>query len=67
MQTLYAHKALIGENLELKKSVLIAFSEDGNIQSLDFDVENFSADIVLSKDTLVLPSFINMHTHIGDF
>jgi len=67
VQTLYAHKALIGENLELKKSVLIAFSEDGNIQSLDFDVENFSADIVLSKDTLVLPSFINMHTHIGDF
>ncbi|MHA1353507.1 MAG: amidohydrolase family protein [Candidatus Heimdallarchaeaceae archaeon] len=67
MQTLYAPKALIGENLELKNHVLITISEDGTIQSLDTEVDDYSADTVLSKDTLVLPSFINMHTHIGDF
>jgi len=61
----FSDKALIGEELEYKENVYIKI-DDGYIS--DISEKPFDSDdkIIRISNSLVIPSFINMHVHVGD-
>jgi cytosine/adenosine deaminase-related metal-dependent hydrolase len=59
--------ALIGSHLDLKENVLISINDNGRISNIKSDLSFKS----LEKNNgfshhLIIPKFINSHTHIGD-
>ncbi|MHA2283385.1 MAG: amidohydrolase family protein [Promethearchaeota archaeon] len=65
--SIFSEYALIGENLELKQDVSIEVNENGTIAEISY--KNPEHPIKISESNhcyLLLPSFINSHTHIGD-
>ncbi len=64
--TFFAKKALIGEELEYKEDLYIKI-DDGYISEISEKPFNSSKTCYFSdSDVLIIPSFINMHVHIGD-
>ena len=59
--------ALLGENLTLKQNVLVKISKYGRIAEIECNVSsNEDAREYSFPHHLLLPKFINSHTHIGD-
>jgi cytosine/adenosine deaminase-related metal-dependent hydrolase len=59
--------ALIGEDLELKQDVSIEINDNGTISGLNY--KNPEKSMISSESNqcyLLLPGFINSHTHVGD-
>ncbi|MFW9915011.1 MAG: amidohydrolase family protein [Candidatus Thorarchaeota archaeon] len=56
--------ALLGEELRLAENVIIT-TENGFIIQIDENASFRSAEEVFS-DSLVIPAFVNAHTHLGD-
>ena len=66
-KSIFSKFALIGEDLELKQDVLLEINEEGKI--INITDNNPDTHIEISKNGqnyLLLPGFINSHTHIGD-
>ena len=62
----HANKALIGEELEFKENVYIKI-DDGYISEVTEEIDPSVKTISISdKSSLIIPSFINMHVHVGD-
>ncbi|MFX0086164.1 MAG: amidohydrolase family protein [Candidatus Hodarchaeota archaeon] len=64
---IFSKFALIGSDLDLKENVLISIDNKGRISNIEFNLSFRS----LEKNQgfihhLVVPKFINSHTHIGD-
>lgn len=59
--------ALIEENLTLKKNVLIDINAQGRISNIECNSSSLKDKAEFSfHDHLILPKFINSHTHLGD-
>ncbi len=66
-KSIFSNFALIGEDLALKQDVFLEIDEDGKILEIiydDLDTTNITTES--SQNYLLLPGFINSHTHIGD-
>jgi cytosine/adenosine deaminase-related metal-dependent hydrolase len=67
LKSIFSNYALIGEDLELKQNVSIDVSENGIISNISY--ENLENNVKVSGNShcfLLLPCFINSHTHVGD-
>ncbi|NHI91858.1 MAG: hypothetical protein EAX96_05105 [Candidatus Lokiarchaeota archaeon] len=63
--TFFAEKALIGDNLEYKENVYLQ-TEDGYIINISVSPLDSENEIISFPNSLIIPSFINMHVHVGD-
>jgi cytosine/adenosine deaminase-related metal-dependent hydrolase len=63
-KTIFCRFGLIGDNLELKKNVILTI-KDNLIQDIQVDQSNREAQLYY-PNCAVVPGFINAHTHIGD-
>lgn len=63
---IFSDYALIGEDLDFKKNVLIEISEKGLIEEI-IESKELGEQNLLGKDkSILIPCFINSHTHIAD-
>jgi cytosine/adenosine deaminase-related metal-dependent hydrolase len=59
--------ALLGDDLVLKQNVLVKINKHGKISNIESDLsQNESTREFSFPNHLMLPKFINSHTHIGD-
>ncbi|MFW9821445.1 MAG: amidohydrolase family protein [Candidatus Thorarchaeota archaeon] len=66
-KSIFSNYALIGEDLELKQNVSIEVNENGIISNISYEnLENVIINSSNSHCFLLLPCFINSHTHVGD-
>jgi cytosine/adenosine deaminase-related metal-dependent hydrolase len=64
---IFSDYGLIGENLEIKKNIIVEISEVGKIKKLFYKNIGKSVNITENKPTyLLMPGLINSHIHIGD-
>ncbi|MHA1785221.1 MAG: amidohydrolase family protein [Candidatus Helarchaeota archaeon] len=63
--TFFAEHALIGEELEYKKNIHVRIS-DGYIDKISDSPLDADKNIIKFSNSLIIPSFINMHVHVGD-
>ncbi|MFX0210595.1 MAG: amidohydrolase family protein [Candidatus Hodarchaeota archaeon] len=64
---IFCKYALLGENLLLKQNVLVEVNKHGKISKIECDSsQNESKRNFSFPNHLLLPKFINSHTHIGD-
>jgi len=64
---IFSDYGLIGDNLELKKNIIIEINKEGKIRKTSSQKIENSANIAKNKPTyLLIPGFINSHIHIGD-
>jgi cytosine/adenosine deaminase-related metal-dependent hydrolase len=63
--TIYADFCLAGRELELLEEVYITISREGYFEKIS-DTAPQSRIYSVFEDCLVLPTFINAHTHVGD-
>ncbi|WXG39955.1 MAG: amidohydrolase family protein [Candidatus Freyarchaeum deiterrae] len=63
--TIYSDFCLVGRELELLEEVYITISSEGYFESIS-DKAPSSRNYSVFEDCLVLPTFINAHTHVGD-
>ncbi len=67
LQQIFSKFALIGNNLELKQNVRIDINDLGRISNIEHNVSEDDNELeVLFTHHLLLPKFINSHTHLGD-
>ncbi len=58
---------LIGDNLELKENVSLVINEDGRILTIRYDNPKSNIELASYRHNfLMIPGFINSHTHIAD-
>ena len=58
---------LIGDNLDLKENVSLVINEDGKILTIQYDNPKTKLELTADKHNfLMIPGFINSHTHIAD-
>lgn len=58
---------LIGDNLELKKNISLVVNKDGKILKIRYDNPKKNIEFAADKhNLLMIPGFINSHTHIVD-
>lgn len=66
-KSIFSKFALIGEDLELKQDVFLEIDEKGKIIEITYNNPDKVIEICESNENyLLLPGFINSHTHIGD-
>jgi len=65
MSTFYVPNALLGENLRLEKDIYIEINENGIIQKISKESLE-EPSIEFPPNFLLIPGFINPHTHVGD-
>ncbi|MFX0014189.1 MAG: amidohydrolase family protein [Promethearchaeota archaeon] len=67
LSRIFSKYALIGENLTLKENVLIKINNKGKISRVECDTppKKIISECSFSHH-LLLPKFINSHTHLGD-
>ncbi|MCK4779420.1 MAG: amidohydrolase family protein, partial [Candidatus Lokiarchaeota archaeon] len=66
-KSIFSKFALIGEDLELKQDVLLEIDEEGKIINITDNNPDIHIEIFKNgQNYLLLPGFINSHTHIGD-
>ncbi|MHA1227977.1 MAG: amidohydrolase family protein, partial [Candidatus Hodarchaeales archaeon] len=67
VQRIFCKYALLGNNLDLQKNVLISLDSMGKIHTIE---KNTSAprdnDCLIFYDHIMVPKFINSHVHLGD-
>lgn len=63
--TIYADFCLAGKELELLEEVYITISHEGYFEKISDKAPN-SRIYSVFEDCLILPTFINAHTHVGD-
>lgn len=63
--TIYADFCLVGRELELLEEVYITISREGYFEKISDKAPN-SRIYSVFEDCLILPTFINAHTHVGD-
>jgi cytosine/adenosine deaminase-related metal-dependent hydrolase len=66
-KSIFCKYAIIGEDLDLKQDVSIEVNQEGIISEINY--KNPDKKLKLSENKqcyLLLPGFINSHTHIGD-
>ncbi len=64
---IFCKYGLIGENLDLKKNIIIDIDDLGKISNLSIDHIIKNLDLTNNNQNyLLLPGFINSHIHIGD-
>ncbi|MHA1198333.1 MAG: amidohydrolase family protein [Candidatus Heimdallarchaeaceae archaeon] len=56
--------ALVGPDLEFMKNVFIQIDEEGTISKISKDQK--PADYELSSSYVIIPGFVNPHTHVAD-
>ena len=61
----HAKAALLGEELEYKENVYIKIDE-GYINEISEKPFDGNDNVISLSDSLLIPSFINMHVHVGD-
>ena len=67
LKSIFSEYALIGEDLELKQDVSIEIDENGIISKIHYtNPEDSVINFESNHCYLLLPGFINSHTHIGD-
>ncbi|MHA2087459.1 MAG: amidohydrolase family protein, partial [Promethearchaeota archaeon] len=67
LKSIFSKYALIGEDLELKQDVSIEIDENGLISKISYsNPEDTLMSSASNQCNLLLPGFINSHTHIGD-
>ncbi len=69
MLTIFTPLALLGQTLTVTQNVKLLIDDDnGIIVSIKkvSTIEEKEADIILPQSSVLLPSFINSHTHIAD-
>jgi len=63
----YCKYALIGDNLDFKENVYLEINEQGTIQEISYNEPGSTIEITAEdQNYLMIPGFINSHTHIGD-
>ncbi len=65
MIKIYADYAIIGTNLEVKEKVAINISDNGYVIRVNEHSPKNHYDYTF-EDSVVVPGFVNLHTHIGD-
>lgn len=65
MRVFYSDHAIIGSNLKLKEKVYVYVSDEGYVVRISDKRPKNSIDYEFF-DALLVPGFINLHTHIGD-
>jgi len=65
---IFSEYGLIGDDLELKKNVLISIDENGRIQNIKSEKPEESLSFGKNQYSvkLLIPGLINSHVHIGD-
>ena len=64
---IFCKYALVGENLLLKQNVLVKINKHGRISSIESDSSRNESKREFSfPNHILLPKFINSHTHVGD-
>ncbi len=63
---IFSDFALIGEDLELKKNVIIEISKKGIIDKIYNSDKIKNKNLLRNSKTILLPGFINSHTHVAD-
>jgi cytosine/adenosine deaminase-related metal-dependent hydrolase len=63
--TIYADFCLVGRELDLLEEAYITISSEGYFESIS-DKAPSSHHYSVFDDCLILPTFINSHTHVGD-
>ncbi|MEM3525875.1 MAG: amidohydrolase family protein, partial [Candidatus Jordarchaeaceae archaeon] len=63
--TIYADFCLVGRELKLLEEVYITISREGYFEKIS-DKAPSSRIYSIFEDCLLLPTFINAHTHVGD-
>ncbi|MHA1974684.1 MAG: amidohydrolase family protein [Candidatus Hodarchaeales archaeon] len=67
IQRIFCKYALLGNNIELQKNVLVSIDSTGKIHAIE---KNTSIprdnDCLVFSDHLMIPKFINSHVHLGD-
>lgn len=61
----FAKRAIIGKDLSLEKNVCISVGSGGRIKKISSGKPNTSSFKEFRED-LIVPGFVNSHTHIGD-
>jgi cytosine/adenosine deaminase-related metal-dependent hydrolase len=58
---------LIGDNLDLKENVSLVINQAGRILTIQYDNPKTKIEPAADKhNLLMIPGFINSHTHIAD-
>ncbi len=65
MSVIFAPKALIGNELQLERDLYIEINTEGYIQQIS-SKSSTEPDFSLPFQSVLIPGFINAHTHIGD-
>ncbi|MHA1377836.1 MAG: amidohydrolase family protein [Candidatus Helarchaeota archaeon] len=63
--TFFSDFALIGENLDLKEKLYFHVTDEGIIKDISTD-SGKNSNLIEYKDSIIIPGFINAHTHVGD-
>ena len=64
---IFSKFALIGDDLRLKQNVLIDINKQGRILNINYNSSKDENEVKFSfPHHLLLPKFINSHTHLGD-
>lgn len=63
-KTFFAKRGIIGKNLEVRKNIYLTVSAKGIVKNISNNKP--SGGITRFSSSLLVPSFINCHTHIGD-
>ncbi|MEJ2248720.1 MAG: amidohydrolase family protein, partial [Candidatus Lokiarchaeota archaeon] len=64
---IFSHYGLIGEELELRKNVLITLNKNGRIKKIESEEpEDYLSFNSKMPSDLIIPGLINSHVHIGD-
>ncbi|MHA1401659.1 MAG: amidohydrolase family protein [Candidatus Heimdallarchaeaceae archaeon] len=65
MSIIFASQALVGENLQLERNLYIMIDEKGIITAISKERLG-DVDYTIPPSSILLPGFINAHTHVAD-
>lgn len=60
---LIKHTRIVDANKDFKSDLLV---EDGKISRIDTNIDSIDAKIINGENYILMPSFIDMHTHLRD-
>lgn len=63
-KTFFAKRGIIGKHLDVRKNIYLTVSSEGVIKEISRNKPNGA--VTTFSSSLLVPSFINCHTHIGD-
>ena len=67
LQKLFTKYGLIGPELDLEENVLVSINQEGKIEKISTKIRSPPTDNTTHYNShLLVPKFINSHTHVGD-